>query len=74
MLTVQDTKYISLNTQHCIKKPTNGVYQSSYLSNIEFPFKDVLSDDPDILYSHVSIISAQIPITVKHCKLSYHNI
>jgi hypothetical protein len=63
MLTVIDTKYISLNTQHSIKYPTNGLYQSSYLSQIEFPFKDVLKDDDDILYSHVSIVSAQIPVS-----------
>jgi hypothetical protein len=63
MLTVQDTKYISLNTQHCIKKPTNGLYQSSFLSQIDFPFKDVLKEDDDILYSHISIISAQIPVS-----------
>jgi hypothetical protein len=63
MLTVIDTKYITLNTQHCIKRPTNGLYQSSFLSLIDFPFKDVLKDDDDILYSHVSIISAQIPVS-----------
>jgi hypothetical protein len=63
MLTVQDTKYINLNTQHCIKKPTNGLYQSSFLSQIDFPFKDVLKEDDDILYSHISIISAQIPVS-----------
>ena len=63
MLTIHDTKYISLNTQHCIKKPTNGLYQSSFLSQIDFPFKDVLNDDDDVLYSHVSIISAEIPVS-----------
>lgn len=63
MLTVQDTKYISLNTQHCIKKTTNGLYQSSFLSQIDFPFKEVLKDDDDILYSHVSIVSAEIPVS-----------
>ena len=67
MLTVKDTRFISLNTQHCIKKPNSGtgntLYESSFLSQIEFPFKDVLKDDDDILYSHVSIFSAQIPVS-----------
>ena len=67
MLTVKDTRFISLNTQHCIKKPNSGtgdtLYESYFLSQIEFPFKDVLKDDDDILYSHVSIASAQIPVS-----------
>ena len=67
MLTVKDTRFISLNTQHCIKKPNSGtgntLYESSFLSQIEFPFKDVLKDDDDILYSHVTIFSAQIPVS-----------
>ena len=67
MLTVKDTRFISLNTQHCIKKPNSGtgntLYESSFLSQNEFPFKDVLKDDDDILYSHVSIFSAQIPVS-----------
>ena len=67
MLTVRDTRFISLNTQHCIKKPNSGtgdtLYESSFLSQIDFPFKDVLKDDDDILYSHVSIVNAQIPVS-----------
>jgi hypothetical protein len=67
MMTVQDTRYISLNTQHGIKRPNSGfgnsVYESSFLSHIDFVFKDVLKDDDDILYSHVDIINAQIPVS-----------
>ena len=67
MLTVKDTRFISLNTQHCIKKPNSGtgdtLYESSFLSQIDFPFQDVLKDDDNILYSHVSIVNAQIPLS-----------
>jgi hypothetical protein len=67
MMTVEDTREISLNTQHCIKKPNSGfgnsVYESSFLSQISFDFKDVLKDDDDILYSHVNIIKASIPVS-----------
>ena len=67
MMTVEDTRYISLNTQHCIKRPSNGSgnnqYESSFLSQIDFVFKDVLKDDDDILYSHVDIVNAQIPVS-----------
>ena len=67
MMTVQDTRYISLNTQHGIKRPNSGSgnnqYESSFLSQIDFFFKDVLKDDDDILYSHVDIVNAQIPVS-----------
>ena len=67
MMTVEDTRYISLNTQHCIKKPSSGsgntLYESSFLSQISFDLKNVLKDDDDILYSHVDIINAQIPVS-----------
>jgi hypothetical protein len=67
MMTVEDTRYISLNTQHCIKKPSSGsglnFYEASFLSQISFDFKDVLKDDDDILYSHIDIVNAQIPVS-----------
>ena len=67
MMTVEDTRYISLNTQHCIKKPSGGSgnnqYESSFLSQISFDFRDVLKDDDDILFSHIDIINAQIPVS-----------
>ena len=67
MMTVEDTRYISLNTQHCIKKPSSGLgnnlYESSFLSQISFDLRDVLKDDDDILYSHIDIINAQIPVS-----------
>lgn len=63
MMTVTDTRYINLNTQQGIPRPSNGLYEKSFLSQIDFSFKDVLKDDDDILYSHVSIHSAQIPVS-----------
>ena len=66
-MTVEDTRYISLNTQHCIKKPSSGSgnnqYESSFLSQISFDFRDVLKDDGDILFSHIDIINAQISVS-----------
>ena len=62
-MTVSDTRYINLNTQQGLPRPSTGVYEKSFLSHIDFVFKDVLKDDDDILYSHVSIDSAQIPVS-----------
>jgi hypothetical protein len=63
MLTVTDTRYINLNTQQGIPRPSNGTYEKSFLSHIDFVFKDVLQEDDSILYSHVAIDSAQIPVS-----------
>jgi hypothetical protein len=67
MMTVEDTREISLNTQNCVKKPNSGfgnsAYESSFLSQISFNFKDILKDDDDILYSHVDIVKASIPVS-----------
>ena len=63
MMTVDDIRYINLNTQQGIPRPTSGLYEKSFLSHIDFNFKDVLKDDDDILYSHISIDSAQIPVS-----------
>ena len=63
MMTVDDTRYINLNTQQGIPRPNSGLYEKSFLSQIDFSFKDVLKDDDDVLYSHISIDSAQIPVS-----------
>lgn len=43
MLTVKDTRFISLNTQHCIKKPNSGtgntLYESSFYHKLNFHLK-----------------------------------
>lgn len=66
-ITVEDTKYINLNTQHGVSSPTANDYVSSYLSNITFNFMGLLKEEDDILFSHIDIVSAQIP-------LSFYNI
>lgn len=63
MMTIDDTRYINLNTQQGIPRPSSGLYEKSFLSQIDFSFKDVLKDDDDVLYSHISIDSAQIPVS-----------
>lgn len=62
-LTVEDTRYISLNTQHGVSHPTSGNYVTSYLSNINFHFRGLLKEEDDILYSHIDIVNAQIPVS-----------
>ena len=63
MMTVEDTRYISLNTQHGISRPTGGNYVKTYLSHIDFEFRGLLKEDSDILFSHVDIVNAQIPVS-----------
>jgi len=55
--TFDETKLITLNS-------SNGILlNGSYLSNVLFPFVGILKDDISILYTHVDIISAQIPVS-----------
>lgn len=63
MMTYEDTRYISLNTQHGISRPNNGTYVKTYLSHIDFPFVGLLHEDPSILYNHIDIVNAQIPVS-----------
>jgi hypothetical protein len=65
--TVEDTRYVSLNSKHAVSKPTSDDYITSYMSNIDFHFRGLLIEEDDILYSHIDIANAQIP-------LSYYNI
>jgi hypothetical protein len=61
----EDRKIISLNSQHGVSRDNNGsantLYEKTFLSHIDYPFKDILRDDPDTLYSTVEIESASIP-------------
>lgn len=61
----EDKINISLNSTDAILKPDNSniLYLSSYLSNVEFPFKSILTDDPDLIYSTVNLVSAQIAVS-----------
>jgi hypothetical protein len=63
MMTVEDTRYISLNTQHGISRPTSGNYVKTYLSHIDFNFTGLLKEEQDILYNHVDIVNCQIPVS-----------
>lgn len=63
MITYEDCKFVSLNSQHAILKPSSGTYEKSFLSDIEFSIKDILKEADDVLYAHVSIESAQIPVS-----------
>lgn len=63
MNTYEDTKFVSLNTQHAFLKPSNNNYEKSFLSDIEFSVKDILKDGDDVLYAHVNIESASIPVS-----------
>ena len=63
MNTYEDTKFVSLNSQHAYLKPTTGSYEKSFLSDVEFSIKDILKDADDVLYTHVNIESCQIPVS-----------
>jgi hypothetical protein len=61
--TVEDTRYINLNTQHAKLSPSFDGYSKSYLSNLNFDFKGLLKEENDILYSTIDIVNAQIPVS-----------
>jgi hypothetical protein len=63
MMVYEDTRYISLNTQHGISRGTNSTYVKSFLSHIDFNFPGLLHEDPSILYNHIDIVNAQIPVS-----------
>ena len=52
-----ETKFINLNSNNAT------LNNSSMLSNVLFPFTNILSDDSDILYAKVGILNAQIPVS-----------
>ena len=60
--TIEDTRYININSQHGVSRLSTGDYVSSYQSDMVFPFKGLLKDEPDLLFAHVDIVSAQIPV------------
>lgn len=54
---ILDTKFINLNS-------TNATFlNSKMLSNVIFPFNNILTDDDDILYSKIGVLNAQIPVS-----------
>jgi hypothetical protein len=54
---IQDQRIITLNSADANKN--NG----SFLSSVMFPFSQILSDEIDILYTTIGVLSAQIPIS-----------
>jgi hypothetical protein len=63
MMTYEDTKYVSLNSQQGVSRPTSGNYVKSYLSHVDFNFVGLMKEDPEILYNHVDIVNAQFPMS-----------
>ena len=57
MSIVLQSTILSINSKDGI--PINN-QTSSYLSNMNFPFKTILEDEPDILYSTISIQSVEM--------------
>ena len=62
-MTYEDTRYISLNSQHGISRPTSGLYVKTFLSHIDWPTVGLLHEDPTIMYNHVDVVNAQIPVS-----------
>lgn len=52
-----DMKFINLNSSTSTKK--NG----TFLSDVQFNFKSIISDDSDIDYATVGVLNAQLPVS-----------
>lgn len=68
MIDVEDTKNIYLNSRHSIPNH-NSI--SSHKSDVIFPFKGLLIESDDMIYTHIEIINAQIPYSFYN--ISYTN-
>lgn len=67
METFSETKIINLNSKNSIKN------NSTYLSDVYFPFSGLLKDEEDILERYISIQNAQIPFSFYNINV-YNNI
>ena len=68
METFTETKIINLNSKNSIKN------NSTYLSDVFFPFSGLLKDDDDdIIERYISILNAQIPFSFYNINI-YNNI
>lgn len=54
----EDTRLINLYSQSATQFLNNDLK-----SNVVFNFKNILKDEPDIIYSTISIVSAQLPVS-----------
>ena len=62
----QETRIISLNSAYA-----NNKKNTTFLSDTEFYFKNILKDEPDIIRSTIQVINAQIPVS--YYQISYLN-
>ena len=67
METFTETKIINLNSKNSIKN------NSTFLSDVFFPFSGLLKDDDDIIERYISIQNAQIPFSFYNINI-YNNI
>ena len=67
METFTETKIINLNSKNSIKN------NSTFLSDVYFPFSGLLKDEEDILERYISIQNAQIPFSFYNINV-YNNI
>jgi len=67
METFSETKIINLNSKNSIKN------NSTYLSDVYFPFSGLLKDEEDILERYISIQNAQIPFSFYNINV-YNNV
>ena len=70
MNTYTDTRKIILSSNH------GNSLNETYLSNILFDFKSILTDDQDVIQAQVSVDNAQIPVSFytinySNCVLAY---
>lgn len=67
METFTETKIINLNSKNSVKN------NSTFLSDVYFPFSGLLKDEEDILERYISIQNAQIPFSFYNINV-YNNI
>ena len=58
METYTETRIISLNSLYA-----NDKKNTTYLSDVEFYFKNILKDEPNIVRSTIQLVNAQIPVS-----------
>jgi len=58
METYTETRIISLNSLYA-----NNKKNTTYLSDVEFYFKNILKDEPNIVRSTIQLVNAQIPVS-----------
>lgn len=61
-----ETRIISLNSLYA-----NNKKNTTYLSDVEFYFKNILKDEPDIIRSTISVVNAQFPVS--YYQINYTN-